>query len=167
MNSSYIATTVAESFSQRVRGQSADTGVRVERRIRFHRAGSGSSGSVVARCSLKCIAADVHDWAMQSPSKAAGARHTNAHQPASGRGKLPRGLNQNHNHAMKEIFKGAALNADLRAGPFQDFYQGLLARGMKPELARVTLARKIAAITLTLWKKGECFDAGYVKRQAA
>ncbi len=27
--------------------------------------------------------------------------------------------------------------------------------------------RKIAAITLTLWKKGECFDAGYVKRQAA
>jgi transposase len=78
-----------------------------------------------------------------------------------------RGLNQNHNHAMKEIFKSAALNAALRAGPFQDFYQGLLARGMKPELARVTLARKIAAITLTLWKKGECFDPGYVKRQAA
>ena len=77
-----------------------------------------------------------------------------------------RGLNQNHNHAMKEIFKSAALNATLRAGPFQDFYEGLLARGMKPELARVTLARKIAAITLTLWKKGECFDAGYVKRQA-
>jgi len=49
-----------------------------------------------------------------------------------------RGLNQNHNHAMKEIFKGAALNAALRAGPFQDFYEGLLAREMKPELARVT-----------------------------
>jgi hypothetical protein len=78
-----------------------------------------------------------------------------------------RGLNQNHNHAMKEIFKSAALSAALRAGPFQDFYEGLLARGMKPELARVTLARKIAAITLTLWKKGACFDAGYVKRQAA
>jgi transposase len=77
-----------------------------------------------------------------------------------------RGLNQNHNHAMKEIFKSAALSASLRAGPFQDFYEGLLARGMKPELARVTLARKIAATTLTLWKKGECFDAGYVKRQA-
>ena len=78
-----------------------------------------------------------------------------------------RGLNQNHNHAMKEIFKGAALSASLRAGPFQNFYEGLLARGMKPELARVTLARKIAAITLTLWKKGECFDATNVKRQAA
>ena len=78
-----------------------------------------------------------------------------------------RGLNQNHNHAMKEIFKSAALSATRRAGPFQDFYAGLLAKGMKPELARLTLARKIAAITLTLWKKGECFDAGYVKPQAA
>jgi len=26
---------------------------------------------------------------------------------------------------------------------------------MKPEMARLTLARKIAAITLTLWKRGE------------
>jgi hypothetical protein len=29
---------------------------------------------------------------------------------------------------------------------------------MKPDMARLTLARKIAAITLTLWKKGERFD---------
>jgi transposase len=78
-----------------------------------------------------------------------------------------RGLNQNHNHAMKEIFKSAALSATRRAGPFQDFYEGLLAKGMKPELACLTLARKIAATTLTLWKKGECFDARYVKPQAA
>jgi len=78
-----------------------------------------------------------------------------------------RGLNQNHNHAMKEIFKSAALSATVRPGPFQDFYAGLLARGMKPEMARLTLARKIAAITLTLWKKGECFDAEYVKPHAA
>jgi len=35
----------------------------------------------------------------------------------------------------------------------------LLAKGMKPEMARLTLARKIAAITLTLWKRGERFDA--------
>jgi transposase len=78
-----------------------------------------------------------------------------------------RGLNQNHNHAMKEIFKSAALSATLHEGPFRDFYARLLAKGMKPELARVTLARKIAAITLTLWKKGERFDTEYVKPQAA
>jgi hypothetical protein len=34
-------------------------------------------------------------------------------------------------------------------------------------LARLTLARKIAAITLTLWKKGENFDAEKLKSQAA
>jgi hypothetical protein len=38
---------------------------------------------------------------------------------------------------------------------------------MKPELARLTLARKIAAIILHLWKKGERFNAAYLKPQAA
>src|SRR5258708_12919942 len=74
-----------------------------------------------------------------------------------------RGLNQNHNHAMKEIFKGAALNASRCVGPLQDFYAKLLAKGMKPDMARLTLARKIAAITLALWKKGARFDAGTLK----
>jgi transposase len=78
-----------------------------------------------------------------------------------------RGLNQNHNHTMKEIFKSAALSSAFQPGPFQDFYLDLLAKGMKPEMARLTLARKIAAITLTLWKKGACFDVSYVKSQAA
>jgi len=78
-----------------------------------------------------------------------------------------RGLNQNHNHEMKEIFKSTATSASRCAGPFGDAYAGLLAKGMKPEMARLTLARKIAAITLTLWKKGASFDAEYVKPQAA
>src|SRR6202022_2119615 len=73
-----------------------------------------------------------------------------------------RGLNQNHNHEMKKIFKSTAMSASRCAGPLQDFYAGLLAKGMKPEMARVTLARKIAAITLTLWKKGECFAPRYL-----
>ncbi len=78
-----------------------------------------------------------------------------------------RGLNQNHNHEMKEIFKGAATRASCSTGPFRAFYAALLARGMKPEMARLTLARKIAAITLTLWKRGERFDAEQLKTQAA
>ena len=77
-----------------------------------------------------------------------------------------RGLNQNHNHEMKEIFKSAATRASCsRAVP--DFYAALLVKGMKPEMARLTLARKIAAITLTLWKKEERFDAEQLKTQAA
>jgi hypothetical protein len=63
-----------------------------------------------------------------------------------------RGLNQNHNHDMKAIFKSAASMASSREGAFHDFYQGLLTKGMKPAMARLTLARKIAAITLILWK---------------
>src|SRR6266851_10225241 len=48
-----------------------------------------------------------------------------------------------------------------------DFYRSLLAKGMKPAMARLTLARKMAAIVLTIWKKGERFDPGELKRQAA
>jgi hypothetical protein len=78
-----------------------------------------------------------------------------------------RGLNRNHNHEMKEIFKSTATRASCGTGPFHDFYTTLLAKGMKPEMARLTLARKIAAIALTLWKRGERFDAQQLKTQAA
>jgi transposase len=78
-----------------------------------------------------------------------------------------RGLNKNHNHDMKAIFKSTATMASSREGPFYDFYQGLLTKGMKPAMARLTLARKIAAITLLLWKKGAHFDAEHLKLQAA
>ena len=59
------------------------------------------------------------------------------------------------------------MRASCCAGPFQDFYEALLAKGMRPSLARLTLARKMAAITLILWKKGARFDAEHLKRQAA
>jgi hypothetical protein len=76
-----------------------------------------------------------------------------------------RGLNQNHNHDLKNLFKGAAVVASTKPGPFQEFYQALLAKGMRPEMARLTLARKIATIVLIVWKKGVSFDAQYLKPQ--
>jgi hypothetical protein len=78
-----------------------------------------------------------------------------------------RGLNQNHNHDMKAVFKSAASMASSREGAFHDFYLGLLAKGMEPAMARLTLARKIATITLIVWKKGVHFDAKQLKLQAA
>ena len=78
-----------------------------------------------------------------------------------------RGLNTNHNHDLKNIFKGAATRAAAVPGPFQEFHAALVAKGMKPTMARLTLARKIAAITLIVWKKGVGFDAEYLKQQAA
>ena len=78
-----------------------------------------------------------------------------------------RGLNKDHNHDLKGLFKATATTASVRPGPFQDFYQRSLAKGIKPTMARLTLARKIAAIALTLWKKGEDFDTEKLKLQAA
>ena len=78
-----------------------------------------------------------------------------------------RGLNQNHNRDLKSLFKSAATRANTSAqDPFGEFYENLLAKGMKPAMARLTLARKIAAIVLRVWKKGERFDPAQLKCQS-
>ena len=87
---------------------------------------------------------------------------TRARKPA-----LILGLNLNHNHVLKEIFKDAAATAVSRQGPFREFYARQLATGKDPEIARVIVARKLATIVLTLWKKGERFNAEHLKPQAA
>jgi transposase len=83
-----------------------------------------------------------------------------AKKPASIRG-------LNHNHDLKNVFKSAATVAAAKAGPFQEFYNALLAKGIRPEMARLTLARKMAAIALVIWKKGVRFDAEHLKPQTA
>jgi transposase len=77
-----------------------------------------------------------------------------------------RGLTRSHNRTLKHVFKSAALTAS-RCEPFKTRYAEMLARGLRPELARVTMARKIAAITLAVWKAGAGFEAGKVLGQAA
>jgi len=80
---------------------------------------------------------------------------------------LVRGLNRNCSHDLKNLFKGAAAVASSKPGPFEKFYAALVAKGMKPEMARLTLARKIATIALIVWKKGVSFDANHLKPQTA
>jgi transposase len=80
---------------------------------------------------------------------------------------LIRGLNENCNHDLKNVFKGAAIIAATKPGPLQEFYTALLAKGMRAEMARLTLARKIATIVLIVWKRGVCFDAQHLKPQTA
>jgi len=80
---------------------------------------------------------------------------------------LVRGLNRNHNPKLKEVFKGAAATVSARSAVWQEFYSQRLAQGMKPELALLTVARKMATIVLELWKKGERFDAQHLNAQAA
>ena len=78
-----------------------------------------------------------------------------------------RGLNDNRNAQLKNVFKNMALGASFRPGPWREYYLTLLNKGMKPALARLTLARKMAAITLTVWKKGERFDPKKLSLQVA
>ena len=82
------------------------------------------------------------------------------------RAPMTRGLNRNHNRVLKDVLKNAATAAPARTGALQELYHGMLARGMREELARVTLTRKLAALTLRLWKTGERYDPAKLTVQA-
>lgn len=71
-----------------------------------------------------------------------------------------RGLNRSHNHALKAIFKGAATTVSQHATsePLHEVYEELLRKEIKPNLAKLTLARRIAAIVLAMWKSKTAYD---------
>jgi len=75
-----------------------------------------------------------------------------------------RGLNRNRRAGLKEIFKSAALAAIRQPGPFKDYYQSRLQRGVDPAILRVSVARKLAALVLSLWKKGGRYRAEGMKQ---
>ena len=72
------------------------------------------------------------------------------------------GLNKNGNRRLKHVLKGAAACACARE-PMKSWYEQRLAGGMRKELAQLALARKLGAIALAVWKKGETFDAQKVR----
>lgn len=71
-----------------------------------------------------------------------------------------RGLSRKRQPVLKAIFKGAATTVitQLTDHPLHADYQRRLERGMKPNLAKLTLARRIAAIVLSMWKHEEVYD---------
>ena len=74
------------------------------------------------------------------------------------RAPLTRGLNRNHNRVVKNVFLMAAQQATRCDGALREWYEARLAQGMRAEMARLTLARKLAALTLRLWKTGEAYE---------
>ena len=58
---------------------------------------------------------------------------------------------------LKEIFKGAAtlVITQRNKGPLYPRYERMLAGGKRPSLAKLTLARTIAATVLRMWKDEE------------
>ncbi len=78
---------------------------------------------------------------------------------------LLRGLNNNYNRALKGVVKGAAKT--VAAGEWKSHFEAMVAGGTPEPLARLTLARKIASITLAVWKKGERYDQKKLKMKHA
>jgi transposase len=71
-----------------------------------------------------------------------------------------RGLNRNRNGMMKRAFKGAAhqVITHMRSHPLSQDYQRMVTRGLQPEVAKVSIARRIAAAALSIWKHQEDYD---------
>ncbi len=68
-----------------------------------------------------------------------------------------RGLNRNGNRRLKDVFIGAATGG-MQTEPWKSCLERLAEHGMRREMARLTVARKIAAIALVMWKKGDTFN---------
>ncbi len=64
------------------------------------------------------------------------------------------------------VFKSAAIEA-LKQEAFKKMYERLQATGVRAEMARLTIARKLAAVALAIWKSGEEYDEEKLSKQAA
>lgn len=71
-----------------------------------------------------------------------------------------RGLNRNRQPILKAAFTGAAVTViqQMHQHPLYQAYDKLVAAGTKPNLARLTLARRIAAAVLAMWKHKEKYQ---------
>lgn len=100
-------------------------------------------------CGLAVVQRSSNDWVKQPDGQ---WRRSPVYQT--------RGLNRNFNHMAKAIFKGAAMTAIAGTckKPLRQDYDRLLDNGTKPNLARLTIARKIAAIVLSMWKHQEVYN---------
>jgi transposase len=79
-----------------------------------------------------------------------------------------RGLNYNHNRLLKKIFKGTAttvIGQKRKEDPVFQHYLSLLENGTNPTLAKLTIARQIASITLSILRSGEEYDAKKLKKK--
>ena len=77
-----------------------------------------------------------------------------------------RGLNPCFSRRLKVAFKGAALEA-LKTEAIKRVYERLVSSGVRSEMARLTIARKLAAVALAIWKSGESYDEKKLSKMGA
>jgi transposase len=77
-----------------------------------------------------------------------------------------RGLTREYSRRLKRVFKAAAVEAH-KDERIKVIYQQQVDRGVRPEMARLTVARKLSAVTLSMWKSGGEYDEGKLTKRAA
>jgi transposase len=99
-------------------------------------------------CGLAVVTKSSSDWVPKT-----GGGWMRANRP------MAVGLNRNRQPVLKAVFKGAATTALANEqDPLRKSYDRRLSEGMRPNLAKLTLARKLATLALMLWKRQEEYD---------
>jgi len=79
-------------------------------------------------------------------------------QRTSGRKSQPAHLAERFNRRLKDVLKGAALTAIRgQTNPFAGQYQRLRRKGLRPELAWLTVSRSMASTLWTMWREGTAY----------
>jgi transposase len=77
-----------------------------------------------------------------------------------------RGLTRQYSRRLKRVFKSAAVEA-MKDEAVKEIYTTMKEKGIRPEMARLTVARKLAAVTLSVWKSGEDYEESKLTRRDA
>jgi transposase len=107
-----------------------------------------------AYCGLSIVMRSSSDW-VQGPGgwKRAPVKST-------------RGLNRHCNRTLKGIYKDAVISVlKHNDDPLTEHYERLLEAGTRPPNAKLTIARKIAALSLSMWKNEEAYDPERTSRK--
>lgn len=101
-------------------------------------------------CGLAVVTVSSADWTFDARQQRLRRKRT----------AQPRGLNRNRHPALKNVFKGAAKSVlQMRGHPLHDDYHRLVASGTRPNLAELTIARRLAGAVLAMWKNGQEYRA--------
>src|ERR1051325_1042611 len=74
-----------------------------------------------------------------------------------------RGLTRNYNPRLKRVLKDIALGMSLGRGPLRAIFDAHVARGLSVPVARVALARRVAAIIFALLRDQVSFDPALLR----
>ena len=82
-----------------------------------------------------------------------------------------RGLTRGYSRRLKRVLKAAAIESQ-KDEQIKSNYRSQIGRGVRAEMARLTIARltiarELAAVTLRVWKEGAEYDPGRLTKRAA